>query len=176
MTTKSVSHHLWMDLPLVTYAFYALGIAHAEITNLADQRLDLLPTAVFPMLVPWLIYALRWKDLERTGRIAALILSIGTPALIILNTLGNPRVVLDNHMLRQIYEGVAIVRVGSQPGVAVGFDPQQGRLGGEGLGEEHAGEIVDFKWVHEGDGIDLSFGQAQTQAILSDETSFLGQH
>jgi uncharacterized membrane protein len=98
-----------MDLPLVTYAFYALGIAHAEITNLADQRLDLLPTAVFPMLVPWLICALRWKDLERTGRIAALILSIGTPALIILNTLGNPRVVLDNHMLRQIYEGVAIL-------------------------------------------------------------------
>ena len=109
MTTKSISHHLWMDLPLVTYAFYALGIAHAEITNLEPQRLDLLPTAIFPLLVPWLIYGLRWKNLDQTGRNAALLLSVGAPALIVLNYVTNPRFVLDHQMLRQIYEGVAIL-------------------------------------------------------------------
>ena len=70
---------MWRDLPLVNYALYAVGIAHAEISNLPTQRLDLVLTAVFPMLVPWVIYGLRWSGASQRERWVALGIGLGVP-------------------------------------------------------------------------------------------------
>ena len=100
---------LWRDLPLVNYALYALGIAHAEITNLPVQRLDLVLTAIFPMLVPLVIYGLRWKQSSGLEKRVALGVCVGVPILIGLNLGFSPRVVLSRDELRNIYELAAIL-------------------------------------------------------------------
>ena len=100
---------LWSDLPLLNYALYCTGIAHAEITNLPQQRLDLVPTALFPILVPWLIYGLRFKNATARERIVASIVCLGAPALVLINYITAQRFVLDHDALRNIYEYVAIL-------------------------------------------------------------------
>lgn len=107
--TPSIRAILWRDLPLLNYALYSVGIAHAEITNLPTQRLDLVPTAVFPMLVPWVIYALRWKEAAPREKIVALLVSLLPPLFIALNYTTAHRVVLSHDSLRNIYEVVAIL-------------------------------------------------------------------
>ena len=106
---RSFASVLWRDLPLLNYAIYAVGIAHAEITNLPTQRLDLVPTAIFPMLVPWLIYGFRFKNASFQERVAALLVSLGAPLLILLNLYSNQRYVIDHDSLRNIYEYSAIL-------------------------------------------------------------------
>ena len=105
---KSLRGILWRDLPLVNYALYAVGIAHAEISNLPTQRLDLVFTAVFPMLIPWIIYGLRWSKASRGERLVAMGIGLGVPLLIALNVVVGSRVVLERETLRTIYEWVAI--------------------------------------------------------------------
>ncbi len=106
---RSFASIVWSDLPLVNYAIYAVGIAHAEITNLPNQRLDLVPTAIFPMLVPWLIYGFRFQNASSRERLVGLIISLGAPLLIILNFMSNQRFVIDHDSLRNIYEYSAIL-------------------------------------------------------------------
>ena len=106
---RSFAAIAWQDLPLLNYALYSVGIAHAEISNLPTQRLDLVPTAIFPMLVPWLIYGLRFKNATARERIVALTVCLGAPLLVILNYWSNQRVVLDHDSLRNIYEYSAIL-------------------------------------------------------------------
>jgi len=106
---RSFASILWHDLPLVNYAIYAVGIAHAEITNLPNQRLDLVPTAIFPMLVPWLIYGFRFKEASSRERMVGAALSLGAPLLVILNFYSNHRFVIDHDNLRNIYEYSAIL-------------------------------------------------------------------
>ena len=52
---------LWHDLPLLNYAFYAVTIAYAEVVNLDPRRDDLFPSFLFPLTVPVVVYALRWR-------------------------------------------------------------------------------------------------------------------
>ena len=83
---RSFAAIAWSDLPLLNYALYSVGIAHAQISNLPTQRLDLVPTAIFPMLVPWLIYGLRFKSASSRERIVALAVSLGAPLLVVVTT------------------------------------------------------------------------------------------
>jgi uncharacterized membrane protein len=99
---------MWRDFPLVNYALYAVGIAHAEISNLPIQRLDLVFTAVFPMLVPWVVYGLRWTEAPQRQRRLALAIGLEVPLLIAINLMVGSRVVLERETLRVIYEWVAI--------------------------------------------------------------------
>jgi len=98
----------WRDVPLVNYALYSVGIAHAEITNLPVQRLDFVPTAIFPLLIPLLIYGLRWKQSTLPEKRVAIGICLGVPLLIGLNYVFSPRVVLSHDELRDIYEVSAI--------------------------------------------------------------------
>ncbi len=105
----AVLRALWLDLPLVNYAVYAVGIAWAEVVNLDPPRPELFWTFVFPLAVPLLVYALRWPKAAPVERLAAALL-VGLVALVLLvtGTLATPQPIAAT-TLRRIYEASAIL-------------------------------------------------------------------
>ena len=107
--TPSFRSVLWRDLPLLNLSAYAIGIGHAEFSNLIPSRPELVLTALFPMLVPWGFFALRFRKADLPSRILAGGLSLGVPLLLCLNVSLGLRYPLDNETLRNIYEFCAIL-------------------------------------------------------------------
>ncbi len=106
---RGVARILWDDFPLLNYAFYALAIAHAEIANLPEPRLDLVPSVVFPLLVPLLIYGLRFGRATRRERIIGAVVALGVPLLVGLDVAIAMRTPFTIDRLRDIYEISAIL-------------------------------------------------------------------
>lgn len=65
-------------MPLINFAVYAVCIAHAQVANLDPPRHDLLFTFVFPLVVPVVVYALRWPRANRLQRGVAVGVVLGT--------------------------------------------------------------------------------------------------
>ena len=109
---REVVHLAWADLPLVSYAVYAVAIAHAQIANLDPARLEHVPAAIFPLFVVWGVYALRAPTASLAGRVLGATVCLGAPAAIAaswwLAELGVGRVVLSPDELRGIYELSAV--------------------------------------------------------------------
>ena len=100
---------LWRDAPLLNCVLYSFGIAHAEISNLPVQRLDLVPTAIFPLLIPIAVYGLRWRESTQLEKRLAITICAGVVLGIGGNLLLGMRTVLSHHQLRNIYELVALL-------------------------------------------------------------------
>ena len=104
----SVLRVLWQDLPLLNFVAYAATIAHAEIANLDPPRFDYVWTFVFPLAVPALIFALRWRTAGWRDRTVMLAVLAAAPALISLVWSFGVRTVISNDALRLTYEYSAI--------------------------------------------------------------------
>ncbi|MEE8408722.1 MAG: carotenoid biosynthesis protein [Myxococcota bacterium] len=106
---RSFLRVLWADFPLVNFALYAVLIAHAEVANLIPPRPDLFISFLFPLSVPVLIYALRWRSASGTERAVALTVILGALALLAMTWFSGTRTPLEPERLRNLYEVSAIV-------------------------------------------------------------------
>ena len=64
MHARGIPRQLWEDLPLLNYVLYAAAISHAEIVNLDPPRPEYAWSFVFPLAVPAVVYALRWRSAD----------------------------------------------------------------------------------------------------------------
>jgi uncharacterized membrane protein len=105
---RSVGRILWDDLPLLNYLLYALGIAYAEVVNLSPPRRDLFFSCLFPLVVPLVVWALRWRTASARARRVAVACLGGTVALLAASFLfASPRPI-EPETLRHVYEASAI--------------------------------------------------------------------
>lgn len=105
---RSIRRVVWDDLPLIFFAFFAVGTAHAEMVSLHPPRLDLVWSFIFPLAVPVAVYALSWRHAASRRRAVALAVVVGTPALILLiHRLVPPRPLAPAE-IRGLYEVVSI--------------------------------------------------------------------
>lgn len=106
--TGSLWRALWADVPLINFAVYAVCIAHAEVANLDPPRPDLLFTFVFPLMVPVVVYALRWPRANRLQRGVAIGVVLGTLLLVGLSHFVAAYTPIGKGQLRSFYEVGAI--------------------------------------------------------------------
>jgi hypothetical protein len=99
-----VSRILWRDLPLLNFAFYALAIAHAEIANLTPPRPEYWATCIFPLAVPLVVYAVRWRAADRRERLVSVAVIAVTLIALGASRFLAPRDPYGDDQLRRIYE------------------------------------------------------------------------
>ena len=94
----------WADLPLLNFAFLAVGITATECLSLSPPRSDLFWTCLFPLAVPAILYAFRWRrgdHFERILCLGVLFSSLTALALIFFAMRPNP---IADSQLRLLYE------------------------------------------------------------------------
>ena len=108
---QGISQKLWDDLPLLNFVFYAAIFAHAEIANLIPPRPEYVWSFIFPLIVPFVIYNLRWRSANTSERWLYTIVLASAPLLIGLTWWFAIRIPIASHSLRQIYEIGAILNL-----------------------------------------------------------------
>jgi len=101
---RRIGRLFWTDLPLLNFAFIAVGVAATECLSLSPPRRDLFWTCLFPLTVPAILSAFRWRRGDRLERIlgfGVLLGSLSALALIFFAMRPNP---IASGQLRLFYE------------------------------------------------------------------------
>ena len=108
---QGIPYQLWNDLPLLNFVFYAAIFTYAEIVSLVPPRPEYIWSFIFPLIIPLIIYSLRWKKANTNERWLYLIILSSAPLLIGLTWWFAIRIPIAPHTLRHIYEIGAIMNL-----------------------------------------------------------------
>ncbi|OPY87710.1 MAG: hypothetical protein A4E72_01440 [Syntrophus sp. PtaU1.Bin208] len=95
---------LWDDLPLIYFLFLAVAAASTECLNLSPPRRDLSWTFVFPLAVPVVLYALRFRTIDYAERLFGLVVLLGALSILALIFLSLKPQPIAVSQLRLFYE------------------------------------------------------------------------